>query len=214
VDYEKALAMQEKLVQLRKTEQIPDVLILLQHPSVYTIGGGGDLQNLLVGEEKLKESGIGFYHTKRGGDITYHGPGQIVGYPILDLKNYERDAHKYLRALEEVLIQALNEMGITAGRIARLTGVWVGEEKIAAIGVRINNGWITSHGFALNVYTDLSYFNQIIPCGIRDKGVTSISKLLQREVKIKEVEDLIIGQFKRVFETTMLESQYEEIFQL
>lgn len=213
VKYEEALTIQENLVKLRRAGHIPDVLILLEHPSVYTLGGGGNLENLLVSAEKLREAGIPFYHTRRGGDITYHGPGQIVGYPILDLKNFGKDAHWYLRTLEEVLIQTLAEVGIVAGRIVGLTGVWVGEEKIAAIGIRISHGWITSHGFALNVHTDLSYFNHIIPCGIRNKGVTSISKLLQTKVKIDYIRELLIQQFGKVFKVSTLEFAYNKVLE-
>jgi lipoate-protein ligase B len=214
VKYKEALAIQENLVQLRRTGHIPEVLLLLQHPPVYTLGGGGNPANLLVSEEKLREMGIEFHRTRRGGDITYHGPGQIVGYPILDLKNFGRDAHKYLRLLEEVLIQTLSTLGIVAGRIKGLTGVWVGEEKVAAIGIRISNGWITSHGFALNVNTDLSYFNQIIPCGIRHKGVTSIARLLQKEINLEHVEDLILQQFEKIFHVKIIESDYDTLISL
>jgi lipoate-protein ligase B len=214
VKYKEALAIQENLVQLRRVGRIPEVLLLLQHPPVYTLGGGGNPGNLLISEEKLRELGIEFYHTQRGGDITYHGPGQIVGYPILDLKNFGRDAHKYLRLLEEVLIQTLSTLGIVAGRIKGLTGVWVGEEKVAAIGIRISHGWITSHGFALNVTTNLSYFNQIIPCGIRNKGVTSIARLLQQEIKIEQVEELILQQFEKIFHVKILESDYNTLISL
>jgi len=211
VAYEEALGIQEKLVQLRRAGRVPDILLLLQHPPVYTLGGGGKPENLLIGEEKLREAGVGLYRVPRGGDITYHGPGQIVGYPIFDLKHFGRDAHWYLRALEEVLIRTLWELGVTASRVAGLTGVWVGEDKVAAIGVRISNGWITSHGFALNVQTDLSYFNHIVPCGLRNKGVTSLSKLLGGEIQMGRVEDLIIRHFEKVFKISVGESSYGEV---
>ena len=148
---------------------MPDQLVLVEHPHVITLGRNGHLENLLAGESVLDRAGIAFYPTDRGGDITYHGPGQLVGYPILDLREWKRDVGAYVRAIEQVLIDTLADFGIAAGRIPKLTGVWVDGRKIAAIGVHLSR-WVTSHGFALNVHTDLSYFQYIVPCGLTQAG--------------------------------------------
>ena len=192
--------MQRQLVEERRAEAIPDQLLLVEHPPVLTLGvrGDGGRSHILATPETLAASGIGVFETGRGGDITYHGPGQIVGYPIVDLKPDRCDVHRYVRDLEEVLIRVATDFGIQAKRVDGLTGVWVGEEKLAAIGVRISR-WITSHGFAFNVATDLSYFDLIVPCGIADRGVTSLSRLLGREVARAEVEDRIVERFNEVF---------------
>jgi lipoyl(octanoyl) transferase len=199
VPYADALALQHRLVEDRRAGQIPDTLLLVEHPHVLTLGvrqGGRD--HVLVSEEILSARGIELHHTGRGGDVTYHGPGQVVGYPILDLKPDRCDVHRYVRDLEEVLIRVAAEYGIEAGRIEGLTGVWAGGEKLAAIGVRISR-WITSHGFAFNVATDLEYFSLIVPCGIADRGVTSLSRLLSRPVAPAEVEELVARHFAEVF---------------
>jgi lipoyl(octanoyl) transferase len=175
LDYACALELQHRLVAQRKAGGIPDQLILLEHPHTITLGRNGHLENLLSSEEILSRTGIAFHHTDRGGDITYHGPGQIVGYPILDLREWKRDVGAYARAIEQVLIDALADFDIRAGRLPKLTGVWVGDRKIAAIGVHISR-WVTSHGFALNVNTDLRYFQHIVPCGLA-KPVTSMAEL-------------------------------------
>src|SRR5437870_6186784 len=175
VDYATALDQQSRLVEERKRGLIADQLLLLEHPHVITLGRNGRLDNLLANDEILERSGIAFHPTDRGGDITYHGPGQLVGYPILDLREWKRDVGAYLRAIEQALIDTLADFGIEGGRIPRLTGVWVGERKIAAIGVHISR-WVTSHGFALNVNTDLSYFQYIVPCGLT-RPVTSMAAL-------------------------------------
>jgi lipoyl(octanoyl) transferase len=179
------------------------VLLLVEHPHVLTLGvrGDGGRSHILVGDEALAARGIAVFETGRGGDVTYHGPGQIVGYPILDLKPDRQDVHRYVRDLEEVLIRTAADYGVPAGRVEGLTGVWVGPEKLAAIGVRIAR-WITSHGFAFNVTTDLEYFNLIVPCGIADRGVTSLDRLLGRAVDRREVEDRIVSRFCEVFERT------------
>jgi lipoyl(octanoyl) transferase len=183
-------------------------LLFTEHPPVYTLGKSGKMSNVLLGDEDLKEKGIAFFHTNRGGDITYHGPGQIVGYPILDLEKFGTDIGKYLRRLEEVIILTLQEYGIVAGRSTGETGVWLDmgvpgrERKICAIGVRCSR-WITMHGFAFNVKTDLSYFNHIIPCGIVNKQVTSLEKEIGREVDMEEVKEVVKKNFENVFDAKL-----------
>ena len=205
VAYADALALQRSLVEDRRAGRIPDTLLLLEHPHVLTLGvrGDGGRSHILATAEALASRGIEVHETGRGGDITYHGPGQIVGYPILDLNPDRRDVHRYVRDLETVLIGVAADYGIAAGRVDGLTGVWVGEEKLAAIGVRIAR-WITSHGFALNVTTDLERFSLIVPCGIADRGVTSLARLLGRRVDTVEVENSIIEHLSNVFELSML----------
>jgi lipoyl(octanoyl) transferase len=201
VGYAEALATQRALVEERKAGAIEDLLILLQHPPVITLGvkGDGGRSNVVATAERLGELGIGVEETGRGGDVTYHGPGQIVGYPIIDLKPDRQDVHRYVRDLEEVLIRVCADYGLTAGRIQGLTGAWVGAEKIAAIGVRISR-WVTSHGFAFNVNTSLDHFNLIVPCGISDRGVTSLEKLMGRSIPLPEVEERIVHHFAEVFD--------------
>jgi lipoyl(octanoyl) transferase len=204
MDYGAALGLQKRLEAERKAGLIPDQLLLVEHPHVITLGRNGQEANLLAGEEILTRAGISFYRTDRGGDITYHGPGQLVGYPIIDLREWRRDVGAYMRGIEQVLIDTLDEFGIAAGRIPKLTGVWVGERKIAAIGVHISR-WVTSHGFALNVSTDLSYFQYIVPCGLT-KPVTSMAQLLpeSRALDLDAVGRILISHFGRVFECKML----------
>src|SRR5207249_2103415 len=198
--YLEALALQRKLVEQRRSGAIDDVLLLLEHPHVITLGvrGDGGRAHILAGADALAARGVEVHETGRGGDVTYHGPGQIVGYPILDLKPDRCDVHRYVRDLEDVLIRTAADFGIGAQRVPGLTGVWVGREKLAAIGVRLSR-WITSHGFALNVSTDLEYFNLIVPCGIADRGVTSVERLLGRHVARQEVEDRLVVHFGDVF---------------
>jgi lipoyl(octanoyl) transferase len=200
IGYQEALDLQKRLVEERKDGRIPDQLLLLQHPPVITLGvrARSDRSHVLATEEALQARGVGLFETGRGGDVTYHGPGQLVGYPILDLKPDRCDVHRYVRDLEDALIRAVASFGIQAGRVPGLTGIWVGNEKLAAIGVRISR-WVTSHGFALNVTTDLSHFDLIVPCGITDKGVTSMARLLGRAIPMVEVEDAVIAAFKAVF---------------
>jgi lipoyl(octanoyl) transferase len=205
VSYEDALALQRSLVDDRRAGRIGDTLLLLEHPHVITLGVRGGRSHVLASAETLAARGVGIHETGRGGDVTYHGPGQIVGYPILDLNPDRRDVHRYVRDLEEVLIRTAADFGIAAGRVSGLTGVWVGEEKLAAIGVRIAR-WITSHGFALNVSTNLDYFNLIVPCGIVDRGVTSISRLLGQTVELGKVEERIASHFSNVFQFNHLEN--------
>jgi lipoyl(octanoyl) transferase len=173
--YDEALRVQKDAVEKRKQGLIPDQLLMVEHPHVITLGRNGHLENLLANEEVLRRAGIAFHHTDRGGDITYHGPGQIVGYPIFDLREWKRDVVAYVRALEQAIMDALAEFEIEAARLAGCTGVWVNGKKVAAIGVHISR-WVTSHGFALNHTTDLSYFQYIVPCGIT-KPVTSMREL-------------------------------------
>jgi lipoyl(octanoyl) transferase len=201
LDYGRALEMQAELVAQRKQGVAPDHLLLLEHPHVITLGRNGHMKNLLADEEVLKRAGIHFHPTNRGGDITYHGPGQLVGYPILDLREWKRDVVAYVRAVEQVLIDTLADFGIIAGRIAGCTGVWVDHAKIAAIGVHISR-WVTSHGFALNVNTDMSYFQYIVPCGLT-KPVTSMAQL-GVQTNLEEVAARLADHFCRIFETTAL----------
>jgi len=200
IGYQEGLDLQRQLVEERKQGRIPDQLLLLEHPAVITLGVKirDDHSHVLATREALRAQGVGVFETGRGGDVTYHGPGQLVGYPIIDLKPDRCDVHRYVRDLEEVLIRAVSVFGITAGRIPGLTGIWVDDAKHAAIGVRISR-WVTSHGFALNVTTDLSQFNLIVPCGIPDKGVTSMARLLGRAVPMAEVESAVIDAFHAVF---------------
>ena len=198
VEYDRARAIQRELVAARQAGEAPDTLLLLEHPPVITLGRSGEAGHLLGSEAELERRGVGFVETDRGGDITFHGPGQIVGYAIVDLAARAKDLHRYLRDLESVLILALAEFGIVAGRVEGLTGVWVGDAKVAAIGIRVSR-WVTHHGFALNVDTDLSYFDLIVPCGIADRRVTSMEALLGRAVDRGAVEDALGRAFGAVF---------------
>jgi lipoyl(octanoyl) transferase len=202
VGYPEALAMQRALVEERRADRVPDLLILLQHPAVITLGvkGDGGRSNVVATSDRLSELGIAVEETGRGGDVTYHGPGQIVGYPIIDLRPDRQDVHRYVRDLEEVMIRTCAGYGLEAGRIAGLTGTWIGAEKIGAIGVRISR-WITSHGFAFNVSTRLDHFQLIVPCGISDRGVTSLEKATGRTIPIEEVEERIVEHFASVFDS-------------
>jgi len=201
LDYSRALEMQQQLVARRKAGAIPDQLMLLEHPHTITLGRNGHPENLLAGEDHLRSAGIAFHPTDRGGDITYHGPGQMVGYPILDLRDWKRDVGAYVRAIEQVLIDALADFDILAGRIPKLTGVWVEGSKIAAVGVHISR-WVTSHGFALNVTTDLRYFQYIVPCGLT-RPVTSMAQLGCR-ASWEEVAERLAAHFGRVFEREVI----------
>jgi lipoyl(octanoyl) transferase len=194
--YAEALVLQADLVARRKLGEIPDQLLLVEHPHVITLGRNGHLENLLAGDAALESAGISFHRTNRGGDITYHGPGQIVGYPILDLREWKRDVVAYVRALEEIIIGALAEFGIAGERLPGSTGVWVNEKKVAAIGVHISR-WVTSHGFALNHATDLSYFQYIVPCGLT-KPVTSMEQLGSRASRA-DVCAALVRHFGAVF---------------
>jgi len=200
IGYQAALDLQAQLVEQRKQGLIPDQLLLLEHPPVITLGvrTRNDRSHVLESEAALAAKGVGLFETGPGGDVTYHGPGQLVGYPIVDLKPDRCDVHRYVRDLEEVLIRAVDAFGVRAGRIEGLTGIWVGDQKLAAIGVRISR-WVTSHGFALNVNTDLSHFGLIVPCGITDKGVTSLERLLGHALPMDEVAETVARQFAALF---------------
>jgi lipoyl(octanoyl) transferase len=205
VPYGDALELQRSLVDDRRAGRIGDTLLLLEHPHVITLGVRGGRSHVLASAGTLAARGVEIHETGRGGDVTYHGPGQIVGYPILDLNPDRRDVHQYVRDLEEVLIRTAADFGIASGRVSGLTGVWVGDEKLAAIGVRIAR-WITSHGFALNVTTNLDYFDLIVPCGIADRGVTSMSRLLGHPVELGTVQEHLVSHFNNVFQFSHLEN--------
>jgi len=216
MDYGAAWELQRRAVAARKSGAIPDVLLLCEHPHVITLGRSGTISNLRASDSVLRQMGISFFETDRGGDITYHGPGQLVGYPILNLAEIRRDVAWYVRSLEEAMIRATAEFGIDSKRVARRTGVWVDvatdgdgkeaqeiedvkdEEKLAAIGVHLSR-WVTSHGFAYNVSTDLRYFDLIVPCGIAGKRATSLEKLLSRRVELQEVAPRIASHLGEMF---------------
>jgi len=214
IGYAEAWALQKRLVAVRKANAIEDVLLLCEHPHVITQGRNGKREHLLASEHVLRQKGVEFHTTDRGGDITYHGPGQIVGYPILNLGAIRRDVVWYVRMLEEVMIRATAEFGITAERVTGKTGIWVGdggaEEKLAAIGVHISR-WVTSHGFAYNVATDLRYFDLIVPCGIAGRKATSLEKLLGRSVKREEIAPRIANHLGEVFGLELKETSRTEL---
>jgi lipoyl(octanoyl) transferase len=204
VPYDEGVALQQELVEARKAGSIPDTLVLLEHPPVITLGVKvrHSRTHVLATDAELAAGGVSLFESGRGGDVTYHGPGQLVGYPILDLKPDRVDAHRYVRDLEDVLIRVCASYDIEAGRQAGLTGVWVGDAKVAAIGVRLSR-WVTSHGFALNVDPDLSHFSLIVPCGISDKGVTSLARLLGRPPSMADVRRRVVDAFLDVFGHTL-----------
>jgi len=199
--YADALLLQEDLQQQRIGNNIPDTLLILEHPPVLTLGRRGDYANILVSREILKENGVLIYETDRGGDVTYHGPGQIVGYPVMDISFMGKDIKKYVHNIEEVFIQLLKkEFGISADRgEKKYTGVWVKEEKITAVGIAVRK-YVTMHGFAFNVNTDLSHFNWITPCGITNRGVTSLEKILGIKVDFQKMNELVLAYFCEVFQ--------------
>ena len=188
---------QKEIFKLREENSIPDVLLFTEHENVYTLGKAADENHLLASGNELQEKNIDCFSIDRGGDITYHGPGQIVGYPILKLSNYYEDIHRYLREIEEVIILTLKDFKIDAKRNEGFTGVWVGDEKICAIGVKVSK-WITMHGFALNVNTDLSFFDRIIPCGIFHQGITSMEKILGNKIELQKVEEKLSQILKNI----------------
>jgi lipoyl(octanoyl) transferase len=204
VAYAAALVLQQDLVERRRRGEIPDQLLLLQHPHVITLGVRvrQDRSHIVAAPDLLAARGVSVHESGRGGDVTYHGPGQLVGYPILELEPGRRDLHRYVRDIEETLIRALARFGVAAGRVPALTGVWAGREKLAAIGVRVSR-WITSHGFALNVTTDLDYFRLIVPCGIADRGVTSLARLLGDVPPMQAVETAVAEELCAVFGRTL-----------
>lgn len=230
IDYKKAWDYQETLFagiiekKMKNREVIPEdqeitpnYLLFCEHPPVYTLGKSGNPENLLLNDRELRDKDIAYYRINRGGDITYHGPGQLVGYPILDLDNFFPDIHRYLRFLEESVIRTLHEFDIDSGRIEGLTGVWIDHikqenpRKICAIGVK-SSRWVTMHGFAFNINTDLSYFDFIVPCGIRDKAVTSISKELKLEVNMEEVKELVKKHLEALFNMELIDQQQPDYF--
>ena len=204
IEYAAGLELQRELVEERRREAIGDTLLLLEHPPVITVGARNRIgkANIVATADALVREGIQIFEAGRGGDVTYHGPGQLVGYPILDLKPDRCDVHRYVRDLEEVLISAVGRFSVTGHRVPGLSGVWVGtsgrEAKLAAVGVRISR-WVTSHGFALNVNTNLDHFGTIVPCGITDRGVTSLERLLGHSVPLVDVEDAVLESFRSVF---------------
>jgi lipoyl(octanoyl) transferase len=217
IDYKEAWDLQYEIHARRVSGEAEDFLFLLEHPNTYTLGKTAHKENLTGSEKYLRENNISVYDIDRGGDITYHGPGQIVGYPIIDLNNWYKDTHKYLRALEEVIIKTCNEYDLNCERNEKHTGVWIDDRKIAAIGIKVSR-WVTMHGFAFNVNTDLNLFNGIIPCGIQDKSVTSLSNELKIEVNIQEVKEKILNNFSSLFSYEKViaiqkEELYNQIFQ-
>ena len=207
IPYADGLELQRRLVEDRKADRIPDTLLLLQHPHVLTIGVKKDgKQHILASPDRLAELAVEVFETGRGGDVTYHGPGQLVGYPIIDLNPDRRDVHRYVRDLEEVMIRVCAGYGLAADRVQGFSGAWIGDEKIGAIGVRISR-WVTSHGFAFNVTTDIGFFNLIVPCGIADKGVTSLAARLGKAPSMHEVEDRFSEQFAAVFDRAVTTHQ-------
>jgi lipoyl(octanoyl) transferase len=217
IGYAEAFALQSRIVAARKAGALADVLLFCEHRPVITLGRNGKRENLLASERVLEQKSVEFYESDRGGDITYHGPGQIVGYPIIDLGAIRRDVHWYVRMLEEVMIRASAEFGISAFRVAGKTGIWVArgasEEKLAAIGVHLSR-WVTSHGFAYNVATDLRNFELIVPCGIADCKATSLEKLLERRVQSKEVVPKLAQNFGAVFGLEPRDLPRQEFFEL
>ncbi|MEQ1472746.1 MAG: lipoyl(octanoyl) transferase LipB [Candidatus Acidiferrum sp.] len=220
IGYAEAWELQQRVVTARKAGLLKDVLLLCEHPHVITLGRNGKRENLLASEQVLRQKNVEFHASDRGGDITYHGPGQIVGYPILNLAAIRKDVGWYVRALEETMIGASAEFAITAERVAGKTGIWVrtslkensAEEKLGAIGVHLSR-WVTSHGFAYNVATDLRYFDLIVPCGIAGRKATSLEKILNRAVKVKEAVGPLVENFGRVFDFEMREMQRAELLE-
>jgi lipoyl(octanoyl) transferase len=210
VDYASALNLQKDKVTQRKAGAIPDTLLLLEHPHVYTLGRNARRENILMPVEWLAARGAQVLETDRGGDVTYHGPGQLVGYPILDLTQHRRDISWYMRSLEEVFIRAARDLGIEAGRSAGAPGVWVGNDKLVAMGVHLSR-WVTSHGFAFNVNTDLRYFEWIVPCGLEGKGVTSLAKLLGHPVEMEAATERVVEHFGTVFGVDIVNSQESKV---
>ena len=199
VPYGEGLKLQAELVASRRAGEVPDTLLLLEHPHVITLGSSADEAHVLLGKAERDRLGIEIFEVGRGGGVTYHGPGQLVAYPILDLRPLGKDLHDYLRRLEDVLIRAAAALGVTARRREGLTGVWTEQGKLAAIGVRVSSQWISSHGVALNVSSDLRYFEAIVPCGIEGEGVTSLSRELGRPIGLGEAAEMLTRSFRSVF---------------
>lgn len=200
VPYAEGLRLQDQLVQQRRVGEISDTLLLLEHPHVITLGSSSDKTHVLVDAQERERMGIELFKVGRGGDVTYHGPGQLIAYPVLDLKPDRKDLHVYLRDLERVLIKVAHELGVKADHRAGATGVWTTSGKLAAIGVRVSSGWITSHGAALNVSSQLSYFDAIVPCGLEGESVTSLEQELGHGIDLDEVSEILVRHFANVFE--------------
>lgn len=211
VPYQEALELQKKLVELRARDIIEDTLILLEHPPVFTVTREATRRNLLASPQVLTEKRISVHQTNRGGDITYHGPGQLVGYPIISLKERGRDLHRYIRSLEDMIILVLKEYGISGCRDTINAGVWVDKDKIAAIGIAVKSSWTTMHGFSFNISPDLSHYSFIVPCGIVGRGVTSLSKILGQPVGREEVQGRLVRCFGEVFDVKSREVSLEEV---
>lgn len=207
IDFKKAWDLQYQIHSLRKNNQIDDVILLLEHPNTYTLGKTAVTDNIICDNEFIEKNKISIYNIDRGGDTTYHGPGQLVGYPIINLTDWYQDSHKYLRALEEVIIKVCNDYGLKAHRNEKFTGVWIEDRKIAAIGIKISR-WITMHGFAFNVNTDLFLFQGIIPCGIADKSVTSLKNELNKTISITDIKEKVIKYFKEIFNYDIIQQDY------
>lgn len=194
LEYGQACELQRKLLEERRLGERPDTLLLMSHPPVVTVGRGAGAGHVLLHEEELHRRGIALWETDRGGDVTFHGPGQIVGYVIFDLREHGQDLHRFLRRMESAVIRALAAFGLDGNRVSGLTGVWVADRKVCAIGIKVSR-WISMHGFALNVSTDLTYFDVIVPCGIADRGVTSLTALLGHRVDRRQVENALVNAF-------------------
>ena len=199
VPYAESLILQDQLVRQRRAGEISDTLVLLEHPHVITLGSSSDEAHVLVDEQERERMAIELFEVGRGGDVTYHGPGQVIGYPVLDLKPDRKDLHAYLRDLEKVLIKVAHEVGVKAERRPSDTGVWTESGKLASIGVRVSSGWITSHGVALNVNSQLNYFDAIVPCGLEGESVTSLEQELGHGLEVGEVSEILANQFANVF---------------
>ena len=205
--YADALALQQSLHDARKRNEVPDTLLLLEHPHVITLGRAANRDNILADEQTRAEKSVELFETGRGGDVTYHGPGQLVGYPIISLAPDRQDVRRYVRHIQEVLVRTARDFGVAAEpRGGEFVGVWVGDEKLAAIGIRISR-WVTMHGFAFNVTTNLDYFNLIVPCGIPDHGVTSLAKILNRKIELEAVAEAVRKHFGDVFQRQMIEAR-------
>jgi len=210
VEYDKALELQNNLVSARLAGEIPDVILFLQHPSLLTVGASGSEKNIVASKGMPSGERVPIYHVDRGGDVTYHGPGQLVGYLIFDLKAKGKDIHQYVRDLEEVIIRTLDAFSIKACRDSKYPGVWVGLKKICAVGIRVTH-WVTKHGFALNVNTDLRYFTYITPCGISDRQVTSMSRLLGHDIALEDVTSCLLERCAQVFNMDVRQESIEEL---
>lgn len=205
VDYKAAWDLQKRIHLYKQKNKFEDIIITLQHNPVYTLGKSGDRNHILINDEEMKTRGISYYEIDRGGDITYHGPGQLVLYPIFDLNNHYKDIHRFLRDLEEAVISTLKEYHIAAYRDEEYTGVWVDEKKICAIGIKVSR-WITMHGLAFNINNDLLYFDKIIPCGIFHKGVTSLAKIRNKQIDYAELSGILLSKFKIIFNFSSIEA--------